>query len=444
MRSERFGTTESPSSPEKEKSLGIDFFVSDHNTGIQNIPVEQERKLYADMKDHGLSTVRFDIGWKEVLPLAGERDEKYFERYTDILKTIEAVGMKPPTLVISNPPDWAVKLYETDKEKYFEAYEEYLVSVAELIEGSGAKIYSAQLFNEINNATLYKFIDAVDLPRCAQIARRTLSAVQPDIKIATSLIAGNLSDNWPEKMPVIKRKEDRPPVEEYLDQYGPMLKENFDLVQIDYYPGVWHLPVGAEESTAGNLLGRKEARTNPSDSFTPRSLNATLNNFALFKRVAEKLSSLGIPYEIGESGFPTNAPYSTEDRQRFAYDTYFRALRQILVDFTSRGISLPERVGVFGMQDAENPGYGGVIDKILKIPGVQRAARLIPNPENDWGLRKKSGEVKSILQEKRKRLPTKAESAGKRTLDRGDQEGISQLKKIIEYVNRPIDKEDTL
>jgi hypothetical protein len=160
--------------------------------------------------------------------------------------------------------------------------------------------------------------------------------------------------------------------------------------------------------------------------------------------VAEKLSSLGIPYEIGESGFPTNAPYSTEDRQRFAYDTYFRALRQILVDFTSRGISLPERVGVFGMQDAENPGYGGVIDKILKIPGVQRAARLIPNPENDWGLRKKSGEVKSILQEKRKRLPTKAESAGKRTLDRGDQEGISQLKKIIEYVNRPIDKEDTL
>lgn len=441
MKFEHPGAMESSPSPEEKEGLGIDFFISDHNTNFQEIPIEQERELYADMKRHGVGTVRFDIGWKEIAPQAGGWDRPFLERYADILKTIQEVGMTPPTIVLSNPPKWAQELYKTDKEKYFEAYEEYIGSAAKLIEQSGTKAYSVQLFNEVNNAILYKFVDTADLPRCAEIARRALSAIQPDIKIATSLIVGNISDGWPENVPFVGRKEDRPPTEEYLDKNGAMLKENFDLVQLDYYPGVWHLPIGAEESTAGNLLGRKdpETETNPSDRFTPRSLNATINNFALFKKVAERLSALGIPYEIGESGFPTNTPYSTEDRQRFAYDTYFRALRQTLIDFKRRGIALPERVGIFQIQDGENPGYGGFLDKILKSKGGQRGSRLNPNPENDWGLRKKSGEAKSILEEKRKQLPTKAAEAGKRTLDRDNQNEISQLSKIIKYVNRPID-----
>ena len=440
---------ESSPTPEKGKELGIDFFISDHNTGFEDVPLSQERELYAEMKKHGISSVRFDVAWDRITPTSEERDEKYFSRFDEILKTVEAVGMKPPTLVISNPPRWAQELYKTDKEKYFEAYQNYLNSVAELIQRSGTKAYSAQLFNEINNATLYTYIDVADIPRCAEIARRTLKTVQPDIKIATSIIAGNLSDNWPEHTPVAARKEDRPPVEEYLDTNGQMLKENFDLIQVDYYPGVWHLPIGDAESTAGNLLGRKEAKENPSDPFTPRGLNATLNNFALFKKVAEKLSSLGIPYEIGESGFPTNAPYSSEDRQRFAYDTYFRALRQVLVDFNHRGVALPERVGMFSAQDQENPGYGGSTDKALGTQGVQMLARVFLSPENDWGVRKKSkhgepGRPKSILQDKRKRLPLPAIFKRKRTLDREAHSELSQLRRIIEYVNRPIEREADL
>lgn len=439
MSFERPEMASSPEAPEGKEPQGIDFFVSDHNTEIQNISLEQERELYADMKRHGISSVRFDIGWKSIMPEPGKRNKIFLERYAGVLKIIEEVGMKPPTLVISNPPEWAQKLYEIDKEKYFQAYEEYCSSVAELIKESGTKTYSAQLFNEINHAFLYGYVATADIPRCAQIARKALHAVQPDIKITTSLLAASLSDNWiPEGVPKIGRRADRPPVEEYLDQYGPMLRDNFDLVQIDYYPGVWHRPISETESTAGNLLGIKDAKTNPSDWSTPKNRNATFNNFALFKKVAEKLSALGIPYEIGESGFPTNAPYSTEDRQRFAYDAYFRALRQTLVDFKHRGVMLPERVGIFSIQDQENPGYGGVIDKILKIPGVQKLARLSPNPENDWGLRKKSGEAKSILEEKRKRLPVKAARLGKRTLNHEQQNDISQLNKIIRYVNRPI------
>ncbi len=438
MKAESFGAVESDPSPENEKELGIDFFVSDHNASHKEFTVEELRELYAAMKEYGLSSVRFDVAWDKLAPTPGMHDEASGERYGNILKTIKEVGMKPPTIVISNPPPWAEKVYATDKEKYFEAYEAYLASVAKIIERSTSTVYSAQLFNEINNATLYKFIDVKDIPRCAEIARKALGAVQPDIKIATSIIAGNISDRWPEKASFLSRKEDRPPVEEYLDRNGPMLKKNFDLVQIDYYPGVWHLPVGDKASTAGNLLGRKDSAESPSDPFTPRSLNATMNNFALFKAVAEKLSALGIPYEIGESGFPTNVPYSTEDRQRFAYDTYFRALRQIFVDFKKKGVALPERVGIFSTQDTVNPGYGGVLDTILKIPGAQKLARLSPTPENDWGLRKKSGRPKSILQDKRKHLPLPALFKRERSLDHNDQEDVSQLSRIIKYVNRPI------
>ena len=35
---------------------------------------------------------------------------------------MEEVGLDAPTIILSNPPKWAVELYRKDKEKFFEEY----------------------------------------------------------------------------------------------------------------------------------------------------------------------------------------------------------------------------------------------------------------------------------------------------------------------------------
>jgi glycosyl hydrolase family 53 len=413
---------------ESGQSPDIEFLVTDHSVRYpEQFSQEELKELYGDMKRHGISSVRFDMDWDEIAKSAGERDKATLDHYVGVLQVMEEVGMKPPTLVLSSPPEWAQELYKKDKEAYFRAYEEYISSVADVLSRSGVKVHSAQLFNEVNNSLLFKFVSVEDLPRCATIVREKIGREQPEMRLATSLIVGNVNENLGK---VAKTEA----IDKFLDNYGPMLKENFDVVSIDYYPGVWHFPAGEKRSEISNPLGEPSLETKTARRLSsvegaanPKHINAMFKNLELLKNTFEHIAKLGIDYEIGETGFPTNIPYSTENRQRYFYDSFFRSFRQLLVDFKSRGIPLPKRVDLYETQDEENKGFGGIMDKVLKVPGVQKLTRVTPNPEHNFGLRTKSGEPKSVLRGSRH---------GKKGIS--DEAELSQLQKIIKYVNRPI------
>ena len=406
-------THEAKEDREEREPLGIDFYVTDHNLRYADrSSLERQRSLYAEMKNHGITSVRFDMDWKAMVPEQGTgQSREIMERYANAMKLMQEAGLKPPTIVISNPPEWATKLYqEGDKEGYFNAWQDYLTSVAETMKASGTEVQMVQMFNEINHAQLFRFADTEDLPRMVGMVRETLGTVQPDLKLSTSLIVGNINDKIPEKL----RAKDRPPLREFLTKYESILKE-FDSISLDYYPGVWHQPL-------------KEAGYSAKDTY--KQLGA-------LKEVCERISAWGKDYEIGEVGFPTIAG-SSEKRQRYFYDSFFRAFRQLMVDFKKRDISLPGRVGLFETEDEPNTSFGGVAEKILKAGGIRQLTDAV-NPEHHWGLMREGGfEPKSVL--KGSRHKPKEEIIG---LHLNDPAEASWLSKIIKYVNRPVPKEET-
>lgn len=414
---------------EQAPGPGIEFFVTDHNLRLKGVSIERQKELYAEMKEHGLSSVRFDWDWREVMPEPGRVSEETLELYLDAVRAMAEAGLEPPIIVMSNPPEWAADLYKRDKEAFFVEYERYIETLASALERTGLRVDEVQLFNEINHGLIFRYIDLEDIPRAAGIARRTLGRVAPDVKLMTSLILANVNERTIQGINAVKRVTDAgsehssriPELDEFLERYGEMLKASFDRVAVDYYPGTWHFP----------LRGVKK----PGDAFPiPVSRNPfkelgnkfgrTFKDVDMLRDVCEKLARMGIEYELGEVGAPTNEPYKDERTQRLFYDMFFRAFRQMLVDFRSRGVALPRKVGLYETQDEPNVSFGGIIEKFLRTGIGRRLARLAPNPENDFGLKKASGEPKMILKGNKHRPPEEGEP--------------SQLKKLIDYVNRPM------
>ncbi len=381
----------------KGESPNVEIYVTDHNLRYPDaVSVEDEYELYKEMKDHGISSIRFDWDWKDVAPQPGVTDKNFLDRYIGAIKAMEEAGLEPPTLVLSNPPEWAAKLYRNDKEKFFKAYEEYVRSVGETLGQANVKIKAAQIFNEINHSLLSKYVDIKDIPKITGIVRNELSRTQPDLKISTSLIVSNVNDR-------IAKTVGLPKVSDFIARYKLMLKENFDRVSVDFYPGFWHNP----------LKGKKAFK----------QLNP-------LKKVFEQLAALGMEYEVGETGFPTDILGSTERGQRYFYDSFFRAFRQLLIDLKSRNIALPKRIGLYETQDEENISFGGKTEKLLKMNAIKKLSRKLPNPEYHMGLKDKEGKPKSILQGS---LHPKESKTDK-------EQEMSRLKRIINYINRPVKK----
>jgi hypothetical protein len=398
---------------EAAQPLGVEFFVTDHNLRFEANAIEQQRQLYAEMQRHGMSSIRFDWDWKEVVPSEGGLNQAVLDKYTAAMEAMKETGLKPPTLVISNPPEWAAKLYRKDKEGFFRVYEGYVGTVAEALAKTGLKVEEAQLFNEINHAFLFKYIDLEDLPRTAGIVRNAMGRVQPDIKLQTSLIVSSFND-------AIAEKTKQPTLDEFFAQHGQMLRDNFDRISLDYYPGMWHYPM---------RKAKQEGNAFPipvSDNWLKElgnRLNRTFKNMDLLKRTCEQVAGWGKEYEIGELGFPTNKPYSTGKRQRLFYDMFFRAFRQMLLELQSQGVALPKRVGIYETQDEANVSFGGPVGKLLQTKVGRFLSRLTPNPEHDFGMKDAQGKPKEVLQG---------------NLHRPELSEMSRLGEIVRYVNRPV------
>ena len=380
---------------EKPKPLDLKFYVTDHSAdNVDTGDPERLKALYEDIKQDGVTSVRYDWHWNKVEPTEGGFQEELLGRYTKAVEIMNDAGLEPPTVILSNIPKWALDLYKEDKEKFFDEFRTYVEKVKENLvkasEKTGALVSQVQVLNELNN-TVYTPIAAEDLPRLCAITREVLHGYNPDIELMGSIFAGNLPGAI--KAATFGKLDFGIPVEEYLEKFKDAL-DAFDSIAVDYYPGMWHVPLG-------------EARENKREIF---------KQLGLLRRTMETIAGWGKRYELGEVGIQTNIPLMTDthnqDRQRYFYDVFFKEFRSMLLDFQEKGIALPERVGLYEAMD-EPPKT--VLGKILR--------RLTPFPENDMGMRKSGLSRKEVLK-------------GNRHESDETKRGPSQLSKIIRYVNR--------
>ncbi len=382
---------------EKTKPFDLEFYVTDHSadnadTGNQ----ERLRELYEDVKKDGIKSIRFDYRWNKIETEKGEFQDELLDRYGKAIEVMNEAGLESPTVVLSSIPNWALEIYKKDKEKFFDEYRKYVEEVKSSLtksyEKTGQLVFKVQVLNELNNS-VYTPIDGHDVSRLCDITREVLHDYNPDVKLMATAFAGNL----PKLVKDLSfgRVNLGTHIEEYLKQYRDVL-ESFDIIAIDYYPGMWHVPIG-------------EAMENKKEIF---------KQLGLLKNTMEEVASWGKEYELGEVGIQTNMPLMgdehNQDRQRYFFDVFFREFKHILLDFQRRGIKLPTRIGLYQAMDEPPKNMTG---KILR--------KITPFPEHDMGMRKGDSSRKEILQ-------------GNRHSDEGEDRGDSQLSKIIKYINSPV------
>jgi len=398
---------------EMTKPFNLKFFVTDHSADDAGTGSPEKLKaLYEDIAKDGVTSVRYDWRWNKIEPQKGELQNERLDRYGQAVEIMKEAKLEVPTVIFSSIPKWALELYNKDKEEFFNAYQDYVEGVKNKLmqtrEKTGETIERFQILNELNNA-FYTPIDSHDLPRLCAITREKLKDYNPDMKLVASVFAGNLTEG---SLPKVVEKATfgwlriGTYIEEYLDKYKDELS-NFDVFSIDYYPGMFHIPV-------------TEARENKKEIF---------KQLGLLKKTMEEIAGWNKEYELDEVGMQTNVPWMgdkrNQDRQRYFYDVFFREFKQMLLDFQRKGIELPTRVGLY---EAIDEAPKNIVGKILR--------KATPFPEHDMGTRKDDMSPKEILQGNRHVPEEKDEKGEKKKKDRGP----SQLSNIIRYMNTPVRK----
>lgn len=376
-----------PETREKARVFEIDFYVTDHSADTEATGDSTKlRELYADIKRDGIESVRYDWRWKNIEPQPEQYSREHINRYARAKRIMQEVGLKEPTIILSDLPEWAKKLYKENKESFFDAYAKYVAEVKRGLTQSGTdKVTVVQILNELNNS-IYTPIKTEDFPRLCQITRDALRDYNPDLKLMATLLASNTG------------KLVGTPIEQYLPEFKNV-KDSFDIIAVDYYPGMWHLDAS------------RAASWRPSDLY-----KAMVKNLDLLKTVFEEIATWDKAYELGEVGMRTNAPLGgSEKAQRYFYDAFFRAYKKLMLDFRKRNLRLPSRVGFYEAMDEPPKDFVG---KALR--------NFTPFPEHDMGMRAGDGTRKMIL-EGSPHLPK--EERAKRP---------SQLQKIISYLRMPM------
>ena len=384
---------ESAGKKETEKTFNFGFYVTDHSPDFADTgdPVRL-RELYSDIERDGIESIRFDWRWKNIEPIQGQIDNEQAARYSSAVSTMKEVGLNEPTVVLSSIPDWAKKLYKEDKNKFFDAYGQYLQQVKTGLQSvEGSRVSTFQVLNELNNPLYTPIEDPQDLIRMCQMTRETFADYNPDLKIMVSVLATNI--------PKVSIRTFLPKLEQ--------IKDAVDVIAIDYYPGGWYRPI-SEGNKLKDLAGKMILPGK-------KAYKKMFSDMSLFGEVAQRVAALGKDYELGETGFPVKGIYwGNESRQRYFYDAFFRNFKHLMVDFRQRGIKLPDRIGLY---QAINEWPRDLKGKIL---------RKTPYPEFNWGMRGDKGERRSILR------------GNPHTGELYD--GQSRLAKIIHYMRAPIRK----
>ncbi|MFA6254162.1 MAG: hypothetical protein WC640_02860 [Candidatus Paceibacterota bacterium] len=375
----------------------FEFYVTDHSANpAKDRSREELKELYLDVKKDGITSVRYDWNWRDVEAAPGKYNRGVLGHYQEAAEAMAEAGLSAPTIILSNPPAWAVELYKSDKEQFFLAYQRYVDQVKDCLLKlpTGEKISRIQILNELNNS-IYTPIALEDIPRLCQITRETMSEYNPEIKLVGTVIADKLQTKVADRLGLGEG------IEDFLVKLKTIAKY-FDSIAVDYYPGVWRVPLK-------EIFGIDE------------DLKREMRDLDLLQKVFEEIATWGKEYEVGEVGFPSNSPWRSERLQRYFYDVFFRTFRKMMMEMREKGLPLPSRIGLYQAVDNAPSSRTG---KIL---------RKTPWPEHDFGLRDKSGRRKHILQ---KNLPRENQESDP-----------SRLKWLIDYLNNlpdPISKPPAL
>lgn len=392
------------SNAERRESFDLEFYITDHSADLyRGTSLDSLRLLYADIKRDGVKSVRYDWNWREIEPQAGQYSEPVLKNYSEAKNIMDETGLEAPTVILSNPPEWAKKLYKESKEEFFTAFRQYAEQVkGRLAQTAGEKVATVQVLNELNNS-IYNPVAVQDIPRLCQITREVFANYNPNIKLMVTVIAGNIQDFS------AKRMNTGTGISNYLPQLKA-IKDSFDEIAVDYYPGLWHLPANNEQKTIDQrMLEQSSALKRLRNAVLPRHANV-FNNLEVLKQVFAEISTWGKDYELGEVGLPTNKPWGNEKKQRYFFDTFFRAFRELLTEMRTQKLALPKRIGLYSAID-EPPKT--LLGKVL---------RKTPFPEHDLGMRFGDGKRKMILQ------------GSPHAPEEQKEQQPSQLSKIIQYL----------
>ena len=372
--------------------LDIKFYVTDHSprhseTGSR----EQLEQLYKDIKKDGINFIRYDWDWNIVQPTSNRFDGGHLDRYQEAKVVMERVGLEPPTIILSNVPDWAKELYQNNKQAFFKAYAEYVRAVKSRLESSGGKkIEKIQILNEFNNK-IYNPVATEDLPRLCEITREIFQTYNPNTQLMGSLIVGNVTD-------LSSRFNLGTGIDKYLPEFKK-IKDSFDTIAVDYYPGLWHLP-----------LKEIDFKWHLSPAQTLKEVTKTYKQMDFLKDTMKKIASWGKDYELAEVGLPTNSLFGDEKNQRYFFDLFFRALKHMLLEFQAQHLRLPSRIGLYeAIDEPPRDPLGNLLSPI--------------HPEFHLGMRRPDTGRKEILQG-----------------NRHNQTGPSQLSNIIRYLRSPMQR----
>lgn len=334
--------------------------------------------LYHDVARDGVNYIRYDFKWSNIEKRQGTIDDEQLARYSQARDLMKQAGLGEPTIILSNIPDWAVALYRKDKEAFFDAWRTYVRSVRHSLDGHEGKVEQVQVLNELN-VSYYTPVRPADIPRLCDITKEEFQSYNPAVVLSATIMAGNMLD-------LASRIGWAVSANEFIQLHRAMLRDNFPILAVDCYPGLWysHLPI-------------REARWKPKDMF---------KQLHMLKEVFEDLASWADEYQLGEVGLPTKLPWEGERTQRYFYNVFFRALRHMLLDFQRRGVKLPSAVGMYE-----------VIDRKPTTPR-EKLAKMF-TAEYDFGVRRLGRERKAILQ------PSSIKP------------GVSQLGYLIGYLNKP-------
>ena len=345
----------------------LEFFVTHHANDFSEYNPERLKEVLHNLSGMGVNSQRFDIRWSKSRPNRGEVDHGYLAKSGEVAKTAQEAGLSS-IVVLSSPPKWAMELYKTDKEAFFKEYRSYVSGVREALGAVGVEPLNVQIFNELNN-TVYTPKEIVgDLPQFCAIAREVFG---DEVRLTETVLAGNLTDK-------LTATGLQTGVMKFLSDYGEILKSSFDVISVDYYPGLYHLPI-------------KEARGIGKKLF---------KQTGYLEKVLETISTWGKEIEVGEVGFPTLKgidrvrSIGNDRRQRYAFDVFAMSIKPLVEKF---GI---KRIGFYQVFD-ETPTELGVLN---------------------FGLWDKDGNPKSVVQDSR---------VGKDKIERNV---IPQLGNIIRYL----------
>ncbi len=355
-----------PRAPERpDGGIFGNLFVTDHPDN----PAESKDKLvelYSGLRDTRIKSVRYDWRWNKIQPGNVRWNEPQLKHYQTAREAMNEAGLDAPTIILSSPPEWAVEMYKRgDKEGFNAAYRAYVTAVKDTLDkGGGKPIERVQVLNELNNK-VYNPIATEDIPELCDITRDVFGA---DVKLVATVLATNLHDNK-------AGRQIGQPIGDYLDQHGEVLRNNFDVIGVDYYPATWHLPIG--EAVKETWTRRREQMPE-----TNKFFRSMAGNMTLLRSVYDKISEWGVDYELGEVGRPSKAILGGEKYQALFFEAFFDGYEEMHADMERNGKKLPSGVDLYMLRDEP------ARTALRHVPGLR---------EQKWGLFTSAGEPKDSV-----------------------------------------------